>query len=561
MAFGVRAARRLVVAGLACLVIAAAAYEALVLSRGPAPIFVHVRWAPNVDDFTRQLAERRYHLSQAEPWEGRTWGYTLADVSVANIRALVTDPAVEDTDDLDRAAFVANPRATRRPYPKPDSAQLTLWVITVAALFAGTTSLSLGLIQRAAGRVPLAGAVSLLAVPEQRPLMPRITLLVIPLVLGTGYLAARSMDLRVDEDIHLQQIHRYLAGDYRTNSTTSGGFHAAAAAFAWVVGYSGKETIRLLTVLIAGAAILTFGSIVQGFEPRDTAMRTLQFSLFPLVFPFWFLIYTDALALLLLLAAVLAFNRDRFHFTGLLAALSVVVRQTSVVWLAMLGVWTVIANVGRPLRERARRTISFGIAAVLFAAFVVVNGGVAIGDPDNHPAMELHVENLLFMLVCFFLMFVPLIVSSLPRIARLRPRLLIAIPLATGALLFFAFRINHPYNAAAGLQDVFIRNLILDAMASSMPARVAAGIAITLAALSFCVIRLRHPIHYLIYPFAALVVVPEWLVEQRYYLSAFALFMAFRESASPVVERLLLAVNAALSIFLFIGIVQGWFFL
>ena len=32
---------------------------------------------------------------------------------------------------------------------------------------------------------------------------------------------------------------------------------------------------------------------------------------------------------------------------------------------------------------------------------------------------------------------------------------------------------------------------------------------------------------------------PSWLIEQRYYLPAFALFMLFRESASPRVERTL----------------------
>jgi alpha-1,2-glucosyltransferase len=84
---------------------------------------------------------------------------------------------------------------------------------------------------------------------------------------------------------------------------------------------------------------------------------------------------------------------------------------------------------------------------------------------------------------------------------------------------------------------------------------------IALAALSLFVIRLRQPIHYLIYPFAALTVMPVWLIEQRYYLPAFALFMAFREPASPVVEGAILAVNTALSVWLFAGVVQGRFFL
>ena len=81
------------------------------------------------------------------------------------------------------------------------------------------------------------------------------------------------------------------------------------------------------------------------------------------------------------------------------------------------------------------------------------------------------------------------------------------------------------------------------------------------AVLSLCVIRLRQPVQYLIYPFAVFSVMPSWLIEQRYYLPAFALFMLFRESASPRVERALLAVNVVMALSLFVGITEGWFFL
>jgi len=109
-------AHRLLVTGLLCLAIAAAAYASLQVIRGPHPIFVHVRWAPDVDETAREEAERRYSLSQAEPLEGRTWGYTLNDLSTPNIKALVSDRAVEDTQDIDRTAFRASPTAARRPY-------------------------------------------------------------------------------------------------------------------------------------------------------------------------------------------------------------------------------------------------------------------------------------------------------------------------------------------------------------------------------------------------------------------------------------------------------------
>jgi len=560
---GVRiAAHRFLVAGFLCLGIAAVAYGALLLTRGPTPIFMRVRWAPDVDDLARQVAERRYRLSQAELLEGRTWGYTLSDLSPTNVRALVTDPAVEDTQGIDRAAFRASPAAERRPYPASDSlTPASLWAVTALCLFVGLTGVSVGLIGRAAAGTPTALFAPQPTAAQRLTVTQPLSLLFITALMGICFLIARTMELRVDEANHLGQIQRYLSGNYVTTSTASGGFHATAATFAWLTGRSGREEIRLFVLLISGATILTFRTLVKSFEPQASTVRTLQFALFPLLFPFWFLIYTDVLALLLLLLAVLALTRERFHRTGILAILSVAVRQTYVVWLAMLGVWTAIVNSAGPLPQLARRGLSFGIAAALFLLFVLANDGVAIGDRDSHPDMELHTENLLFMLVCFFLLFLPLIVSRLPQIARLHPAVLIGVGLSSVVLFFGTFRVDHPYNLNVITQDTFLRNATLQAMTSSTFARVATSVAIALAALSLFVIRLRQPIHYLMYPFAALSLMPVWLIEQRYYLPAFALFMLFRESASPGVERAMVAMNGVVALYLFAGVAQGWFFL
>ncbi len=102
---------------------------------------------------------------------------------------------------------------------------------------------------------------------------------------------------------------------------------------------------------------------------------------------------------------------------------------------------------------------------------------------------------------------------------------------------------------------------MIQAMTSSTIAGAVACVAIALAVLSLFVIRLRRPVHYLIYPFAAISVMPLWLIEQRYYLPAFALFMLFRESASPRVERTMVVVNVVIALYLFDGVARGRFFL
>ena len=82
---------------------------------------VHVRWAPSIDDAGRQQLEQRYGLARGVFRGGRTWNYSLVDPSRTTIEALVRDPAVEDTDQIDRQAFRAleTARATDVP-PDPD---------------------------------------------------------------------------------------------------------------------------------------------------------------------------------------------------------------------------------------------------------------------------------------------------------------------------------------------------------------------------------------------------------------------------------------------------------
>ena len=148
-------AHRLFVAGLLCLGIAAAAYGTLHVTFGPRPVSIHVRWAPGVDDTIRQEAEQRYSLSEGERLEGRTWAYTLSDPSRSNVRALVNDAVVEDTQDIQRTAFRVSPSAPRRPYPTSQPwIPVSLRGVTVLSFVIGLIAIGLGLIERAGYRTP-----------------------------------------------------------------------------------------------------------------------------------------------------------------------------------------------------------------------------------------------------------------------------------------------------------------------------------------------------------------------------------------------------------------------
>ena len=104
---------------------------------GDRPAAIHVRWAPAVDAARRQQLERQYGLTVPEPTEGRTFAYALTDLSLANIRALVSDPEVEDTHEINRTAYRVGFFSPRLPYPTYPSIPRALDALALLCLFLG----------------------------------------------------------------------------------------------------------------------------------------------------------------------------------------------------------------------------------------------------------------------------------------------------------------------------------------------------------------------------------------------------------------------------------------
>lgn len=66
---------------------------------------VNVRWSSAVDDQQRATLETTFHLTDGEFRGGNTWTYHITDTTRANVAALVSHPAVEDTHHIDRQSF------------------------------------------------------------------------------------------------------------------------------------------------------------------------------------------------------------------------------------------------------------------------------------------------------------------------------------------------------------------------------------------------------------------------------------------------------------------------
>ncbi len=87
---------------------------------GPPPKIL-VRWAPGTSDDDRLAVERSFGLADGNTEGVRTWEYDLLDVSPANVRALLSQPLVEDTSGIDRGSGRVVPRD---PDPAPEPADM-----------------------------------------------------------------------------------------------------------------------------------------------------------------------------------------------------------------------------------------------------------------------------------------------------------------------------------------------------------------------------------------------------------------------------------------------------
>jgi hypothetical protein len=160
-------ALRLATTGCVLLAIALTAYATLRLTIGYRPASINVRWAPQVEPASRQQLERQYHLEQGQLADDRTYSYQLSDVSTANIRALIGDPAVEDTHRLHRTAFRVGLLTPRGPYPA--FGRVLGPVIEAIVLLLG--AIALGAFGLSVIHVAAPAAIRELTMPLTRPLV------------------------------------------------------------------------------------------------------------------------------------------------------------------------------------------------------------------------------------------------------------------------------------------------------------------------------------------------------------------------------------------------------
>ena len=138
---------------------------------GPRGAEVHVRWQPSVDERARAALEDRFHLADGQQLDQYTWRYDLIEPSRDNVRALVIDPAVADTHDIDRPSYSLMPSTARtfRRQRLPGGADAVVatadWLAITLVTLAGVL-----IVLGVSGRAPTPRAIPALIVRSLQPL-------------------------------------------------------------------------------------------------------------------------------------------------------------------------------------------------------------------------------------------------------------------------------------------------------------------------------------------------------------------------------------------------------
>lgn len=369
-----------------------------------------------------------------------------------------------------------------------------------------------------------------------------------------------------DEGFHYYQIGKFIEGRYELSERVPmlPGYHLIVSLIARSAGVKSFTSVRLISTMFSFLLLGLFFLFAKDLHRGSRDIMTLQYYFFPTIFPYFSLLFTDILSAFMVLLSIYLITKKMNKLAWLSAACGFLVRQNNIVWIAFLAIYGYLTEFGWRLdagraKEYLKKNWAMLPAALLFVIFIVLNKGMAIGDKCMHPSLKIYMGNIHFILFLYFFLFLP---TNLYRFkdalgfAKKHAWIISALVIYAALSVLF-FKNDHPWNS----DPFFIRNKILMFFMSSAPLKIVFFGICAASILLLCAVRLARREYYLMYPFTLLYIAPSWLIEQRYYIIPFTLFMLFKEEDPKRVQYAALFTYVCLSVFIFLGIDAGRFFL
>jgi alpha-1,2-glucosyltransferase len=251
-----------------------------------------------------------------------------------------------------------------------------------------------------------------------------------------------------------------------------------------------------------------------------------------------------------MLLTVLYTLKKKYALAAAFALIAIFMRQTNLIWVGFCGVLIIGEHWPHLFIRRWEsfkleflplflKLLPYALTTMAAGCFFYFNGGVAVGDSHQHK-ISINLSNLYFLLLLSFLFFLPYNIASTEKIFNLlKSNTKIWYGIAMCFIIYMATYSNsHQYNSF-GL-SFYLRNVVLHYTVEFPIAKALTFVPIVWSALTFYLIAQESSDKWrmwALYIFVAISVIPLPLVEQRYYIVALVMFLAFKPSTHPLADR------------------------
>lgn len=361
--------------------------------------------------------------------------------------------------------------------------------------------------------------------------------------LGLIIAQLEKLSMVCDEFFHFDQIGRIERGEGIVPAlTVIPGYHYLVSYVMQLLNLTELHHARYVSLFFSLVSIAFGYGILKSLKDDQPTLKTAIIFTSPLLFPFFFFVYTDILALTFVLGSFYLSLQRKYHLAGLVGVLSVLIRQTNILWIFLIYLFVISDHfkdgfsVSR-LKSLIIPSLSFGLCGLLFVGFVWWNEGIALGDKSMHPAFELSLGNLIFFLFCFFMLMLPHCLMSMKQVVRTinESPYLWLVGLGVFLVIYFNCTFSHYYNT----KPSYLRNLVLITVQSSIIFKIVFSLSSTFAFLVLVCSPLRTKASYLLYPIFMLLISSSSLIEQRYYIIGFTFIILFiKDLKSPRLQMM-----------------------
>lgn len=386
-----------------------------------------------------------------------------------------------------------------------------------------------------------------------------------------GYLIiSLNSNLHSDEVFHANQIWLFFDGQDRLlgNITVPPTYHYIIGRIVQLTGGYHDNLLRLISLSIALSLIPISYWLAKHYHGAAAWEKPLHIFFTPLIFPYFFLLYTDLWSLCCVAMTLLLTLHRRFFLAGFVGGLSLLIRQDNIAWIGLIYLYICFESVNNINRESALRFAlnaltkgsTFNLVFIGFIVFVYLNKGIAIGDADSHKISSFNISNLHVFLICCWFLFFPMHLAQLPKIIALLKKPVILALIFVGFFIYAGTLKNpHPYNEL--LPEYFIHNGLMHLLTQYPLLKACSYLIAIWALMSLITFELPDWRWRAIILLAPVVAACHPLVEPRYYIPAFFLIHLLRKNTHSATEKIMLSIYVMTCSYIIYGITKGDFFL